>query len=308
MRNYQTYLSIIAVLSVAICVIPTESVPMAMNNDIEQAVGSSSMRNQAIHRTKNYRRLDSLLHSLSRQLHNEMRRANINIRKTQQQKINYKRNLKNLSRHITRVRKHLRIAQRHFNHYNRMRHLKYRELKKLYKSVKIQRRYMSLERHYVNRIQRESYKFKHYPHQYALIRKEVRELRRQLNIELNDLNIAYKKLIAKIRAQTSHSRAHRHLAHRRLRHHRNRYNRLMGRYRSLRRNYSRRLNYLHKRLSKNVHLKNQLRQELRLLDELRGVLKSYNPKDYSSLQGKYGKCKRDLHQLHRRFRAANCTA
>ena len=308
MRKYQTYLSIIAVLSVTICVMPTKAVPMAISGDIEQAVGSSSMRNQAIHRTKNYRRLDNLLHSLSRQLHNEIRRANINIKRTQQQKINYKRNLKNLSRHITRVRKHLRIAQRHFNHYNRMRHLKYRDLQKLYKSIKIQRRYMNLERHYVNRIQRESYKFKHYPHQYALIRKEIRELRRQLNIELNDLNNAYKKLFAKIRAQTSHSRNRRHLAHRRLRHHRNRYNRLMGRYRSLRRNYSRRLNYLHKRLSKNVNLKNQLRQELRLLDELRGVLKSYNPKDYSSLQGKYGRCKRDLHQLHRRFRAANCTA
>jgi chromosome segregation ATPase len=296
MRKSQQYMLFVALLSVGMFTLP-----------LSEAVQMNEEMQVPVHKTRSYRRLDGLLTSLSRNLNGELRRVNNNIRHTHSQKTNYSKNLKNLSNHIKNVRKHLINAQRNYNHYNRLRSVKYRDLKKLYKSLRVQRNYMNMERHYLNRIQKESYKFKHYPREYGLIRKEILELRRQLNLELNDINKAYRRLLLKIRNQERHSRVRRHVAHRRLRSHRNNYNRLVGRYHSLRRNYNRRLKYLHSRLKKNHNAKNQLRQELRLLEELRSILKSYNPKDYKSLHAKYGKCRKDLHNLHRRIHRANCT-
>ena len=306
MKKFQTCITVMSVLALTIMILPTKGIPMIeTSSDVDELVTDNLQR--PIHRTKHYRRLDNLLSSLSKQLHRELKRTNKNIANTHNVKSKYVKGIKSLSNHIRKVKKHLKLARRNYHHYNRLRHAKYRDLHKLTKSLRIQRRYMNLERHYVMRMQRESYKFKHYPREYAAIKKEVKELKRQLNIELNDLHNAYKRLYAKLRSKTRNYNSHRHRALRRLRNHQNKYNRLVGRYRSVKRNYERRLKYLHKRLNANVTNKKQLYEELRLLDELRAILKSYNPKDYNSINAKYGKCKRELHSLNRRIKANNCT-
>ena len=283
MNKINTYLAIIALLSVSICVVPTEGV------SIEQIQSISP-------RSSNYKKLDTLLQSLHTQINNEIKITDSNIKKTNKQRVDSQRNLNNLQKDLKKYQRNLNIAQNNFNHYNRLKNTQYSELQKLYKSIQIQKNYMNLERHYVDRIHTESHKFKHYPKEYKQIVNEVNELRRKLNIGLNDVNIAYKKLLSKISSQHDSTSRNKNKAQITLTNNRKSYNILVGKYNQFKRSYNSNLNTLQKRLETNIKLKGELTNELNLLIELRELMKSYNPsynsnnkyrKDYIKILNKY---------------------
>jgi len=254
-----------------------------------------------------YNRVDRLLHQLSTQVKNELSHLDKNTKMTQDQRLKQTHNLHNAAKNVRRIRMHLRKAQVNYHHYNRLRVQKYHDLNKLQKSLRVQAHYMRMEFKYIQMLEKESVKFRNYPKEYNAIRKELRELRRQLNIELNDLRAVYRKLHSKILRQRNMSNRHRNLEKRRMRNHRKSYNMMVGRYNVLRKQYNGVMRRIYMKLKKNKKMHGQLRDELRTLEELRKVLKGFNPSNLNKAENRYKQCRNDLNKIHYRLRKSNCT-
>lgn len=280
----------------------TTTVPHKFQEDIRGGVS-----NIQTPRKRYYGKVSSLLNTLSSQISRELKRVEQNIKITKKQRILQVSHLHSVSRHVVRIRKHLIKAQNNYRSYSRARVHKYRDLRKLQKSLNVQAHYMRMENKYVNYMSRESKKFRHYPKEYQAIKKEIYELRRQLNIELNDLRIAYRKLHRKIMDQRNNLNRRTNIERHRIRYHRRNYNRMIGRYNYLKRQYHKVMRRLSLKLSKNKSLHSQLRSELRMLQELSKLLKNFKATDINRLENKYQNCRNSLSSLHRRVRRANCT-
>lgn len=313
MNKSSKCLALLSLLSVAGVMVNAISMPEVENfdtNTIPQSkyeVDANGFNNIQSSRSKNYGKVDRLLNSLASQIKRELGHIERNIKLTKQQRLQQTNNLHSVSRHVARIRKHLIKAQNNYRSYSQARIHKYRDLRKLQKSLNTQAHYMRMENKYVNHMQRESVKFRHYPKEYQAIRKEIHELRRQLNIELNDLRIAYRKLHRKILTQRNNLNKKRNVERHRIKYHRRNYNRMVGRYNYLRRQYHKVMRRLAIKLNKNKSLHSQLRDELRMLEELSKLLKNFKATDVNRLEDKYDNCKKDLSTLNRRVKRANCT-
>jgi chromosome segregation ATPase len=268
------------------------------NNEVSDA---------AVPRSNYYNSVNNMINSISHQVSKELKNLDSRMINTERQKKSQTNNLKNMVKHISRIKSHLRAAQINYRHYNRARNQKYHDLKKLQHSLRLQAHYMRMEHKYVTLLRREAKKFKHYPKEYASIKKEIFELRRQLTLELNDLKKAYYRLHRKIMQQERVFNNRRKSAKKRIRHHRNHYNRYIGKYNVMRKNYHKIMRRLEGRLKKDKSLHGQLKDELKMLQELNRIITKFKPGDYSRLESKYAECRTYNDHLKQKMKSGNCT-
>lgn len=263
-----------------------------------------SMDNSRIHHTRSYKQIDKLLSKIQRNVRNELTTTNNHIRKSSRKHTNYSKRLKSYKLSMRRFRSHMRSAVSNYHKYNRLYKHKKGEASALYASLRRQRVFIRHERRYINRMEKEALSLRKYSSQYKVIRKEIRQMRVQVNREIRDVERAY----AIVRRKVS-------LQQRRMINKRNHQSRIKRRYQTLYRKYAR----LHKQYrrslirmskTKNLHRRNkkEIIAQLHLLDEMRTLLRSYKPGTSGSrYKRRYVKCMRNYRSLKKHYSRMNCT-
>ena len=260
-----------------------------------------------IHRSKTYRKIDGLLNSVQRQITSELgavRRRLVNDHRSHN---NLLRNVKRYQVHVNNMRKHLNNARRSYSRYHVLRIRKINEQRQLLQSLRRQRVYIRQERRYINYMERESLRLRRYSKQYKVIRREIRQMRVEVNKEIRDVVRAYNILLAKVRRERHQLSRGRNIKRNQMRSYSRTYYRLLGRYRALHRRYKKSVRNMLRRKHVHLKLKRELEQQLDLLNELRTVLESLRRQHGRGWKRRYVSCMRSFRIYRRRVRAANCT-
>ena len=280
-----------------------------------------SMRNSGpVHTTRSYGKIDRLLRSVERDVRSDLasatRRANIDSHTASV----YKKRMDQMRRRVKSMSGKVRDARNTYRKYHAELNAKNREEAQLLASLRRQRKFIAVERRYINKMEREAIGLRRYSKQYKAIRIEIRQMRSQVNKEIRDVERAYKIAKRKLDAAQRRAANKRGSAGRQSR----KYRRLLSRYDSAHKRYRALLKRVMKQSPSNRRLINGLKEQLKLLDEIRAVLTAYKPgrqsgkgyeKMYKRCVSHLSTCRQDYHRLHNRYRALknhyagmNCTA
>ena len=134
-----------------------------------------------------------------------------------------------------------------------------------------QRAFIREERRYINHMEAESLDLKKYFPQYAVIRTEIRQMRVQVNKEIQDVEDAYFRAKKKILAQRNVAKTKRTSAESK----KTSYQSMVTRYETLSNTYSELLSKLSVQKSGNLQLRKELQDQIDLLQEIRVILATF---------------------------------
>jgi chromosome segregation ATPase len=260
-----------------------------------------------IHRSKTYRKIDGLLNSVQSQITHELGAVRHRLVTDHRSHNNLLRNIKRYQGHVSNMRKHLVNARRSYSRYHVLRIRKINEQRQLLRSLRRQRVYIRQERRYIGYMERESLRLRRYSKQYKVIRREILQMRVQVNKEIRDVVKAYNILLSKVKREKHQLSRGRKIKRNQVNSYNKTYYRLLGRYRSLHRRYKISVRNMLKRKNVHLRLKKELEQQLDLLNELRTVLVSLRSQHGRGWKRRYVGCMRNFRLYRRKVRAANCT-
>ena len=280
-----------------------------------------SMRNAGpVHTTRSYGKIDRLLRSVERDVRNDLasasRRENIDSHTARV----YRKRMDQMRHRVKVMSGRVRDARNTYRKYHAELNSKNREEAQLLASLRRQRQFIAVERRYINKMEREALGLRRYTKQYKAIRVEIRQMRAQVNKEIRDVENAYRIAKRKLDAAQRRAANKRGSAGRRGR----KYRRLLARYDSSHKRYKALLKRVMKQSPSNKRLINGLKEQLKLLAEIRSVLSAYRPgrqsgrgyeKMYKRCISHLTSCRQDYNRLHSRYASLknhyagmNCTA
>jgi hypothetical protein len=176
----------------------------------------------------------------------------------------------------------------------------------LLKSLQRQRVFIREERKYIDHMEREALSLKKYSKQYIVIQREVREMRVQVNKEIQDVERAYRIAKSKIIAERNVAKSRRSSESSKT----TSYQSMVTRYETLTRTYTGLLTKLGAQQSGNLRLKKELQDQLDLLQEIRVILATFKAGSNTDdkYQQKYEKCVEDFRTFRNKYQNMNCTA
>jgi chromosome segregation ATPase len=207
---------------------------------------------------------------------------------------------------MARFKTHLKNAQTAYTKYDTEYRKKINEDAMLLQSLQRQRVFIREERKYIDHMEREALSLKKYSKQYIVIQREVREMRVQVNKEIQDVERAYRIAKSKIIAERNVAKSRRSSESSKT----TSYQSMVTRYETLTRTYTGLLTKLGAQQSGNLRLKKELQDQLDLLQEIRVILATFKAGSNTDdkYQQKYEKCVEDFRTFRNKYQNMNCTA
>lgn len=265
-----------------------------------------SIKTTDVSNTRSYQKISALLSTVERDVKRDLVSMSSRVNRDDKTATSYKRTIASYQRSMAVFKRHMSKAQSAYNKYNTEYKRKVTEVNELIKSLNRQQTFIREERRYINHMETESLRLKKYSPQYVVIRREIRQMRSQVNKEINDVIRAYNLARSRIHAarNTASSQRSRQLSLR------NSYSNSVAKYDRLTRTYQTLLNSLNTQKGGNMRLKKELQDQLDLLQEIRVILATFKPGTNSNnkYQARYENCVQDFRAFRNKYHNMNCTA
>lgn len=256
--------------------------------------------------TRSYKKISALLSGIESDVKRDLASMTSRIASDTRVETTYKHRITSYTRSMKVFKSHMSRAQSAYDHYDAEFKKKVNEDAELLKSLKRQRVFIREERRYINHMEAESLRLKKFSTQYVVIRREIRQMRVQVNKEIRDVERAYLRAKARITSQrnAASSRRSRELSRK------NSYSSSVAKYEHLTLTYQNLLKKLSIQKSGNQHLKKELQDQLDLLQEIRVILATFKPGTNSDnkYQARYENCVEDFRAFRNKYQNMNCTA
>jgi chromosome segregation ATPase len=274
--------------------------------DIQPADAKTIPTTGDISNTRSYQKITSILTSVEAEVKRDIVTLTSKMSKDERTSSTYKRRVTSYTKSMRRFKLHLKNAQTSYDKYNAEYRKKINENRILLQSLARQRVFIRQERKYIDHMEREALSLKKYSKQYIIIRREIRQMRVQVNKEIQDVERAYRIAKSKIIAERNVAKSRRSSESSKT----TSYESMVTRYETLTRTYTGLLTKLGTQQSGNLKLKKELQDQLDLLQEIRMILATFKPGQDTDnkYQVKYEKCVEDFRVFRNKYQNMNCTA
>lgn len=274
--------------------------------DIQPADAKTIPTTGDISNTRSYQKITSILSSVESEVKRDIITLTRKMNTDDRTSSVYKRHINSYTNSMNRFKTHLRNAQTAYSKYTAEYRSKINENNMLLQSLARQRVFIREERKYIDHMEKEALSLKKYSKQYIIIQNEIKQMRVQVNKEINDVERAYRiakgriineQNVANSRRRTESSRT-------------TSYRSMVKRYETLTRTYSGLLTKLGAEQSGNLRLKKELQDQLDLLQEIRVILATFKAGSDTNdkYQQKYESCVEDFRTFRNKYQNMNCTA
>lgn len=274
--------------------------------DIQPADAKTIPTTGDISNTRSYKKITSILSSVESEVKRDIITLTRKMKTDDRTSTVYKRRITSYTNSMKRFKTHLKNAQTAYSKYNTEYNSKITEIRKLLQSLARQRVFIRQERKYINHMEREALSLKKYSKQYIIIRREIRQMRVQVNKEIRDVERAYRIAKSKIVNEQNVAKSRRRTESSRT----TSYRSIVMRYETLTRTYTRLLTKIGTQQSGNLRLKKELQDQLDLLQEIRVILATFKAGSDTNdkYQQKYESCVEDFRAFRNKYQNMNCTA
>lgn len=271
-----------------------------------QPVEAVNMNTQkSVSNTRTYKKISSLLNSVERDLRRDLsslnQRHNIDTRTHNK----YKSEVAKYAKSVVTMKRHLANAKRSYARYNKEYNRKVNENRQLLLSLNRQRAFIKNELKYIDHMERESLNLKRYSSRYVAIRKEIRQMRVQVQKEIRDVINAYNLARSRIGTDQNALNKRRRNDQRSIAN----YNNLVSKYTRLHKTYSNLLKQIGSKTTLSSNVRKEIVEQLKLLSEIKTLLSSYTPglQANGAYAKKYEKCLQEYRQYKGKIAQMNCT-
>jgi hypothetical protein len=263
----------------------------------------------SVSNSRSYKRIDHLISTIEHDVKKDISSLATRMDKDKKVHDSYAKKLDSYTTSIRTFKRHMERARAAYLRFSRLAHVKSTEAAHLLASLQRQRVFIRQERRYINHMEREALRLKKYSSRYVAIRKEIREMRVQVNKEIADVERAYRL-------------AHRHLLGQKVdainkrdksKSHQLTYSHSMAKFQSLYQTYAKLIAKLHHQGLADTRLMKELTGQVDLLEEIKVILSTFKPGSGSGngsdrYKSKYESCVSDFHLFRNRYANMNCTA
>lgn len=278
-----------------------------MFGDIQPAAAKTiRSTSQDVSNTRSYHKISVMLTTIESDVKRDMAALSKKMSIDDRTSTRYERMVTKYKRHMTTFKRHFDNAEASYRRYDREYRSRVDEDAALLRSLKRQRVFIREERKYIDHMEAESLDLKKYSPQYIIIRREIRQMRVQVNKEIQDVEDAYRRAKAKILAKRNVADQKRSSEKSK----KTTYESMVTRYESLTNTYSSLLHKLSVQKDGNLQLRKELQDQLDLLQEIRIILATFKPGSDTSdkYHQRYEKCVEDFRLFRNKYQNMNCTA
>lgn len=256
--------------------------------------------------TRSYQKIASLISTIEEDVKRDMLTINKKLTDNDQTTNSYKSTLASYTSSLKSFKQQFDSAQSAFDKYDKAYNGSILEDAELLKSLTRQRVFINEERKYIDSMEQESLNLKKYSPQYVIIQQEIREMRVQVNKEIQDVENAYNKAKSNVLAQRLQSEKQRTTEQSK----KTEYMNMVTKYESLTNTYSTLLEKIGSEKTGNLQIKKELQDQLDLLQEIRVILATFKPGQDTDnkYQQQYEKCVEDFRLYRNKYQNMNCTA
>lgn len=256
--------------------------------------------------TRSYQKIASLISTIEADVKRDLATLNNKMATDERTATSYKNMVTSYTKSMESFKSHFNNAQAAYLKYDKEYNSKVNEDAALLRSLNKQRAFIREERRYIDHMEAESLDLKKYSPQYAIIQTEIRQMRVQVNKEIQDVENAYNRAKSNILSQRNSAGSKRSSEHSK----KTNYQSMVRRYETLSRTYSNLLAKLSVQKSGNLQLKKELQDQMDLLQEIRIILATFKPGQDTDnkYQQKYEKCVEDFRLFRNKYQNMNCTA
>lgn len=256
--------------------------------------------------TRSYQRIASLISTIEADVKRDLATLNKKMASDERTATSYKNMVTSYTKSMESFKTHFNNAQTAYKKYDKEFNSRVNEDAALLRSLNKQRAFIREERRYIDHMEAESLDLKKYSPQYAIIRQEIRQMRVQVNKEIQDVENAYRRAKANVLAQRNSAGSKRSSEQSK----KTNYQSMVRRYETLSQTYSNLLAKLSVQKSGNLQLKKELQDQMDLLQEIRIILATFKPGQDTDnkYQQKYEKCVEDFRLFRNKYQNMNCTA
>lgn len=274
--------------------------------EIEPTYAKSIRTTGDVSNTRSYRKIASLISTIEADVKRDMSTLTNKMKADDRTADAYESRINSYTKSMTTFKRHFNNAQRAFNKYDKEYRNRVSEHTALLKSLSRQRAFIREERRYIDHMEKESLDLKKYSPQYVIIRREIRQMRVQVNKEIQDVENAYRKAKTNVLAQRNKAGSTRTNEMNK----RTKYQNMLNRYERLSKTYNNLLNRLNGEKKGNLQLKKELQDQIDLLQEIRVILATFKPgtNTDNKYQQRYEKCVEDFRLFRNKYQNMNCTA
>jgi chromosome segregation ATPase len=275
-------------------------------SEFPQADAVTIRNTDDISNTRSYTKITQMITSIERDVRKDLSTLKTQMNKDEQTKKSYESKVRSYSASMTNFKKHLRNAQTSYKQFNDLMRAKSTEAAHLLDSLARQRKFIKEERRYIDHMENESLRLKKFSPRYKAIRLEIRQMRVQVNKEIEDVERAYRLAQTKISSEKAGAQKNRD----RQGSEATRYTKLVAQYTTLHRTYSSLISRLMAQGHGNKQLLKELNDQLDLLEEIRTILATFKPGQDSTdkYKGKFETCTQEFRVFRNKYKNMNCTA
>lgn len=274
--------------------------------DVQPTYAKTIPTTADVSNTRSYQKIASLISTIEADVKRDMASLNSKMASDERTVTSYKRKVTSYTRSMTTFKSHFNNAQAAYMKYDREYNKKVNEDAALLRSLNKQRAFIREERRYIDHMEAESLDLKKYSPQYAVIRTEIRQMRVQVNKEIQDVENAYRRAKTTILNQRNAAKSRRSSQESK----KTSYQSMVTRYETLSRTYTGLLAKLSVQKDSNLQLKKELQDQIDLLQEIRVILATFKPgtNTDNKYQARYEHCVEDFRLFRNKYQNMNCTA
>ena len=274
--------------------------------DVQPTYAKTIPTTADVSNTRSYQKIASLISTIEADVKRDMATLNAKMAADERTTTSYKNLVTSYTKSMTTFKTHFSNAQAAYLKYDKEYNSKVNEDAALLRSLNKQRAFIREERRYIDHMEAESLDLKKYSPQYAIIRTEIRQMRVQVNKEIQDVENAYTRAKNNILAQRNAAGSRRSTEQSR----KVSYNSMVTKYDTLSKTYTGLLSKLSVQKDGNLQLKKELQDQIDLLQEIRVILATFKPGQDTDnkYQAKYEKCVEDFRLFRNKYQNMNCTA
>ncbi len=274
--------------------------------DFQPVDAKSAPTTADVSNTRSYKKISALISTIESDVKRDMATLSKKMSTDEKTASVYKSRVSSYTKSMDSFKRHFNDAQAAYLKFDREFRNKGNENAALLRSLNKQRAFIREERRYINHMEAESLDLKKYSPQYAVIRTEIRQMRVQVNKEIQDVEDAYFRAKKKILAQRNVAKTKRTSAESK----KTSYQSMVTRYETLSNTYSELLSKLSVQKSGNLQLRKELQDQIDLLQEIRVILATFKPgtNTDNKYQARYEHCVEDFRMFRNKYHNMNCTA
>lgn len=253
---------------------------------------------------KGYNRLTAYLNSIEKEIKRDIKRSSRMNKSAHRKVINYNNRAIAMQRTLSRTRVQLENAKKqnalYVKKYNSVRSGE----RSLLASLRRQRRFISVEHAYINKMEREALSLKRTSPHYKAIQKEIKQMRSQMKKEIRDVEAAYARALKKSKLNKNKFLKKRNNVRSRISH----FNRVIRSYTVKHRQFLSLMSRIHRTEGISIFLVKALNNLNRASSEFNTHVQMMSKKNIiPNYRAGYSQCVRETRRIRHFYRRAKCT-